>query len=109
MVAKLLPHAKLKAKPNLESRIRTLKNNWKIIYDMLNKKDGSAFGWDEHKQMVVVGDVVWDFIYKCKLTTIYANDQATGKYAQTISNLVEKLQAKNDANERIHEEGSNDN
>ncbi|MBA0726786.1 hypothetical protein Golax_002590 [Gossypium laxum] len=98
MVAKLLPHTKLKAKPNLESRIRTLKNDWEIIYDMLSGKDGSAFGWDEHKQMVVVEDVVRDFIYK-----------STRKYAQTISDLVEELQAKNDANERIHEEGSNGN
>ncbi|MBA0872643.1 hypothetical protein Goshw_017735, partial [Gossypium schwendimanii] len=64
MVAKLLPHTKLKAKPNLESRIRTLKNDWEIIYDMLSGKDGSAFYWDEHKQMVVVEDVVRDFIYK---------------------------------------------
>ncbi|MFQ6669716.1 hypothetical protein Gotur_034851 [Gossypium turneri] len=28
----------LKAKPNLESRIRTLKRDWSIVYDMLSEK-----------------------------------------------------------------------
>ncbi|MBA0634102.1 hypothetical protein Godav_005230, partial [Gossypium davidsonii] len=34
MLEKVLPHAMLKAKPNLESRIRTLKRDLAIIYDM---------------------------------------------------------------------------
>ncbi|MBA0767023.1 hypothetical protein Gotri_015998, partial [Gossypium trilobum] len=38
MLEKVLPHAMLKAKPNLESRIRTLKRVWLIIYDMLRGK-----------------------------------------------------------------------
>ncbi|MBA0789124.1 hypothetical protein Gotri_025629 [Gossypium trilobum] len=59
MLENILPHAMLKAKPNLELRIRTLKMDWTIIYDMLSGKDNSSFGWDEHRQMVVVEDVVW--------------------------------------------------
>ncbi|MBA0789121.1 hypothetical protein Gotri_025629 [Gossypium trilobum] len=58
MLENILPHAMLKAKPNLELRIRTLKMDWTIIYDMLSGKDNSSFGWDEHRQMVVVEDVV---------------------------------------------------
>ncbi|MBA0712609.1 hypothetical protein Golax_011698 [Gossypium laxum] len=38
MLEKVLPHAMLKAKLNLESRIRTLKKVWLIIYDMLRGK-----------------------------------------------------------------------
>ncbi|MBA0660805.1 hypothetical protein Goklo_012768 [Gossypium klotzschianum] len=38
MLDKVLPHAMLKAKPNLESRIRTLKRDWTIVYDMRNGK-----------------------------------------------------------------------
>ncbi|MBA0635679.1 hypothetical protein Godav_025942, partial [Gossypium davidsonii] len=34
MLEKALPHAMLKAKPNLESKIRTLKRDWVIVYDM---------------------------------------------------------------------------
>ncbi|MBA0660844.1 hypothetical protein Goklo_012795, partial [Gossypium klotzschianum] len=48
------------AKLNLESRIRTLKRDWTIVYDLLNGKDNSGFGWDEHRQMVVAEDVVWN-------------------------------------------------
>ncbi|MBA0819569.1 hypothetical protein Gohar_022001 [Gossypium harknessii] len=35
----------LKAKPNLESRIRKLKKDWAIVKDMLRGKDNSDFGW----------------------------------------------------------------
>ncbi|MBA0775969.1 hypothetical protein Gotri_011043, partial [Gossypium trilobum] len=34
MLEKVLPHATLKAKPNLESRFRTLKRDWEIVYNM---------------------------------------------------------------------------
>ncbi|MBA0743296.1 hypothetical protein Gogos_005996 [Gossypium gossypioides] len=60
MLEKVLPYAMLKAKPNLESRIRTLKRDWAIVYDMLHGKDNSGFGWDEHRQFVVAEDVVWN-------------------------------------------------
>ncbi|MBA0626099.1 hypothetical protein Godav_003826 [Gossypium davidsonii] len=49
MLEKVLPHAMLKAKPNLESRIRTLKRDLAIVYDMLSGKDNSNFGWDKHR------------------------------------------------------------
>ncbi|MBA0789544.1 hypothetical protein Gotri_025683, partial [Gossypium trilobum] len=58
MLEKVLPHAMLKAKPKLESRIRPLKWDWTIVYDMLSGKDNSGFGWNEHRQMVVVEDIV---------------------------------------------------
>ncbi|MBA0839098.1 hypothetical protein Goarm_004866 [Gossypium armourianum] len=35
MLEKVLPHAMLTAKPNLESNIRTLKRDLTIVYDML--------------------------------------------------------------------------
>ncbi|MBA0661722.1 hypothetical protein Goklo_005985 [Gossypium klotzschianum] len=35
MLEKVLPHAMLKAKPNLESRIRILKRDWTIVYNMI--------------------------------------------------------------------------
>ncbi|MBA0873579.1 hypothetical protein Goshw_004102 [Gossypium schwendimanii] len=60
MLEKVLPHAMLKAKPNLESRIRTLKMDWATVYDLLNGKDNSSFGWDEHRQMVVTKDAIWN-------------------------------------------------
>ncbi|MBA0570193.1 hypothetical protein Golob_003875 [Gossypium lobatum] len=44
MLEKVLPHAMLKAKLNLESMIRTLKSDWAFVYDMLSGKDNSGFG-----------------------------------------------------------------
>ncbi|MBA0552693.1 hypothetical protein Golob_023476 [Gossypium lobatum] len=58
MLEKFLSHAMLKAKPNLESLIRTLRRDWAIVYDMLSGKDNSSFGWDEHRQMVVAEDAI---------------------------------------------------
>ncbi|MFQ6662113.1 hypothetical protein Gotur_030031 [Gossypium turneri] len=56
MLEKFLPNAMLKAKPNLELRIRTLKRDWSIVYDMFNGKNNSGFSWDEHRQLVVAED-----------------------------------------------------
>ncbi|MBA0607537.1 hypothetical protein Godav_019820, partial [Gossypium davidsonii] len=60
MLEKVLPHAMLKAKPNLELRIRTLKKYWATVYDMLSGKENNNFSWDEHRQMVVTEDAVWN-------------------------------------------------
>ena len=60
MLEKALPRAMLKAKPNIESRIRLLKREWSIVYDMLNGQNNNGFGWDEHRQLVVAEDAVWN-------------------------------------------------
>ncbi|PPD74610.1 hypothetical protein GOBAR_DD28464 [Gossypium barbadense] len=103
MLEKVLPHTMLKAKPKLESRIRTLKRDGTIVYDMLSGKDNSCFGWNEHRQMVVVEDAMWNsyiktgqfrhrsFPYYDQLTSVYAKDRATGKDAQTIADIVEEI------------------
>ncbi|PPD75672.1 hypothetical protein GOBAR_DD27402 [Gossypium barbadense] len=125
MMEKVLPHAMLKEKPNLESRIRTLKEDWAIIYDQLRGKDNSGFGWDKHRHMVVAEDVMWDsyissykevgqfktrsFPYYEQLISIYAKARAIGKYAQIAADIVEELCAEDVANERNPEEGSNEN
>ncbi|MBA0763315.1 hypothetical protein Gotri_012777 [Gossypium trilobum] len=44
MLEKVLPRAMLKAKPNLELKIRTLKRDWAIVYDMLSGKYNNDFG-----------------------------------------------------------------
>ena len=72
MLEKALPNAMLKAKPNIESRIRLLKREWSIVYDMLNGQNNSGFGWDEHRQLVVAEDAVWESYVKVKcISSIY--------------------------------------
>ncbi|PPD93831.1 hypothetical protein GOBAR_DD09137 [Gossypium barbadense] len=109
MLQKVLPNAMLKTKPNIESRIRLLKREWSIVYDMLNGQNNNGFGWDEHRQLIVAEDAVWDsylkshkeatqfrhrtFLYYDQLTTIYARDRATGKDAQTAADVLEEINA----------------
>ncbi|MBA0755008.1 hypothetical protein Gogos_020224 [Gossypium gossypioides] len=42
MLEKVLPNVMLKVKPNIESRIKILKRDWSIVYDMLNGKNNSS-------------------------------------------------------------------
>ncbi|MBA0625154.1 hypothetical protein Godav_010390 [Gossypium davidsonii] len=105
-----------KAKPNFELRIRRLKRDWPIVYDMLSGKDNSSFSWDEYRQLVVAKDVVWNshkkagqfrhrsFPYYDQLTTIYAKDRAIGKNAHTTADIVEEIYAKDVATENIPKE-----
>ncbi|KAH1056884.1 hypothetical protein J1N35_034949 [Gossypium stocksii] len=120
MLEKVLPNAMLKAKPNLESRIRTLKRDWSIVYDMLSGKNNSDFGWDEHRQLVVAEDAMWDshinshkeaaqfkhrsFPYYDQLTAIYVKDRVTGKDAQTVVNIIEEIDVEDVATTNTHEE-----
>ncbi|MBA0746802.1 hypothetical protein Gogos_009286, partial [Gossypium gossypioides] len=87
MLEKVLPHSMLKAKLNLELRIRTLKRDWAIVYNMLNGKDNSDFGWDEHRQLVITEDV--------------------GKYAKTTADIIEEIDVKDVASANTHEERNN--
>ncbi|PPD75151.1 hypothetical protein GOBAR_DD27910 [Gossypium barbadense] len=109
MLEKALPNAMLKAQPNIELRIRLLKREWSIVYDILNGQKNSGFGWDEHRQLVVAEDAVWDsylksykeavqfrhrtFPYYDQLTAIYARDRAAGKDAQTAADVLEEINA----------------
>ncbi|MFQ6664362.1 hypothetical protein Gotur_031510 [Gossypium turneri] len=113
ILEKVLPNAMLKAKPNLESRIGTLKRDWSIVYDMLSGKNNSGFGWDEHRQFVVAEDASHkeagqfkhrSFSYYDQLTAIYAKDRATGKDAQTATDIIEEINVKDIAITNIHEE-----
>ncbi|XP_052479248.1 uncharacterized protein At2g29880-like [Gossypium raimondii] len=120
MLEKALPNAMLKAKPNIESRIRLLKREWSIVYDMLNDQKNSGFGWDEHRQLVVAEDAVWDsylkshkeaaqfrhrtFPYYDQLTAIYARDQATGKDAQSAADVLQEINTEDVSTTDMNEE-----
>ncbi|PPD98525.1 hypothetical protein GOBAR_DD04434 [Gossypium barbadense] len=113
MLENALPRAMLKAKPNIESRIRCLKREWSVVYDMLNGQNNSGFGWDEHRQLVVAKDASHkeasqfrhrSFPYYNQLTAIYARDQATGKDAQTAADVLEEIHAEDERTTYMNEE-----
>ncbi|MFQ6645873.1 hypothetical protein Gotur_019380 [Gossypium turneri] len=86
MLEKVLPHAMLKAKPNLESRIRTLKRDWSINHkETIQFKHGS-------------------FPYYDQLTATYVKDRATGKDAQTATDIIEEIDVEDVATTNTYEE-----
>uniref|UniRef100_A0A2N9IVH8 Myb/SANT-like domain-containing protein n=1 Tax=Fagus sylvatica TaxID=28930 RepID=A0A2N9IVH8_FAGSY len=91
-----LPNCGLRAKPHIESRLRTLKREFQILHDMLTGPNTSGFGWDNVRKCVTAENDVWDayvqgagsfrnksFPLYEDLCIVYAKDHATGKDAQT--------------------------
>ncbi|MBA0626134.1 hypothetical protein Godav_003853 [Gossypium davidsonii] len=89
MLEKVLPHTMLKAKPNLESRIRILKRDWTIVYN--SYKEAGQF---KHRS----------FPYYDQLIAIYSKDRATGKDAQTTIDIIEEIDVEDVAITNIYEE-----
>lgn len=71
----ILPNSELKAKPHIESRIKVLKRDFNIVYDMLNGPNTSGFGMDPIKKCVTAEKPVWDaylkVCIKCFLIFLY--------------------------------------
>ncbi|KAL7167541.1 hypothetical protein ACSBR2_038078 [Camellia fascicularis] len=55
-----LPGCGIKAKPHIESRVKTLKTDTGSVFDMVNGVGCSGFGWDSNTNMVVAEKQVWD-------------------------------------------------
>ncbi|MFQ6641679.1 hypothetical protein Gotur_016668 [Gossypium turneri] len=79
----------------------------------LVEKNNSGFGWDEHRQLVVVEDTSHketgqfkhrSFPYYDQLTAIYAKDRGTGKDVQRIADIIEEIDVKDVATTNTHEE-----
>ncbi|MBA0670690.1 hypothetical protein Goklo_029230, partial [Gossypium klotzschianum] len=69
---------------------------------MLNGKDNSGFGWDDHKK---VGQFRHrSFPYYDQVTAIYAKDRATRKDAQTTVDIIKEIDAEYVATANTHEE-----
>ena len=49
-----LPNAGLRAKPHIESRMRTSKREFQVIYEILTRPTTSGFGWDNVRKYVIV-------------------------------------------------------
>ncbi|KAI4380448.1 hypothetical protein MLD38_006639 [Melastoma candidum] len=102
ILVKVLVDTSLKAKPHIESRIRTLKKDWSILYDL--SKFDSGFGWDSERNMPIASDEVWNeyikvhkettgfryrsFPYYQEMSMIYGKDRAMGKDGQMLEELL---------------------
>ncbi|KAH9698492.1 DDE Tnp4 domain-containing protein [Citrus sinensis] len=64
-----LPGCGIKAKPHIESRIKTLKMQFRTIHEMLTGPNYSGFGWDPEKKIVTTEKTVWDAYVLCPKTS----------------------------------------
>ncbi|KAG8383971.1 hypothetical protein BUALT_Bualt04G0069300 [Buddleja alternifolia] len=103
-----LPNSRLKAKPHIESRIKTIKKDFTIVYDMLNSPNTSGFGWDPIKKCITAEKSVWDaylqshpshsswqnksFPFFEDLLIIFGKDRATGTNAEGPADMMEEIQ-----------------
>ncbi|XP_038698185.1 uncharacterized protein At2g29880-like isoform X2 [Tripterygium wilfordii] len=104
-----IPETDIKAKPHIESRLKTLKKDFSIVYDMVYGPNTSGFGWDPINRCIVAEAPVWEEYIKGHkraanfrnkeiphfeaLCTIYGKDRANGRNAQDPSDVVEDIRA----------------
>lgn len=56
-MAKVLPHADLKADPHIKSKVKILKKQLSYVLEIM--QNGSGFGWDDEKKMVTGGGICY--------------------------------------------------
>ncbi|KAK1432255.1 hypothetical protein QVD17_09150 [Tagetes erecta] len=89
-LAKALPEAGIKAKPHIESRIKTMKSDWSAVHDMLAWNNTSGFGWDHNNDMLDAPQLVWQ-AYIQDLCNVFGKDRANGRDAQTAVDILSDI------------------
>ena len=70
MMVERLPGCGLKANPHIQSRIKTMKNTWAVVHDMVFGTNTSGFGWDDEKKCVTADKEVWEAYVKVTIPHI---------------------------------------
>ncbi|PON98322.1 Myb/SANT-like domain containing protein [Trema orientale] len=113
-----LPGCGLKAKPRIESRMKTLKAQFYIVYEILTGPNCSGFGCDADRKLVYAEKPVWDaylpshkettpfkhkaFPYYEDLCLVFGKDRAIGNDTEGLVDAVDDIartEANNDMNE----------
>lgn len=71
MLDKKLPNCGLKGKPHIESRIKTLKKDWSILYEMIYGPHDSNFKWDSTRKIATADVSTWDAYLAVSIFTCY--------------------------------------
>ncbi|PON94180.1 Myb/SANT-like domain containing protein [Trema orientale] len=117
-----LPGCGLKAKPHIESRMKTLKAQFYTVHEMLTSLNYSGFGWDADRKLVYAEKPVWDaylqsykdtapfkhkaFPYYEELCMVFGKDRATGNDADGLADAVDDI-ARTEANNDMDEHDIN--
>ncbi|KAM5546410.1 hypothetical protein ABKV19_002496, partial [Rosa sericea] len=100
----LCPNSNLKASPHIESKLKELKKDYSIIYDMMNM---SGFAWNDIKKCIEVdSNEVWDTYLQHnkkakgwrnkkyplfdRVATIFGSDRATGNGVEVPADMMEE-------------------
>jgi phosphoribosylanthranilate isomerase len=67
-MAKVLPHADLKADLHIMSKVKILKKQLSYVLEIM--QNGSGFGWDDEMKMVVGGRDTYMGLAKVKFSSI---------------------------------------
>ena len=80
-----LPGCGIKAKPHIESRIKTLKMQFRTLHDMLTGPNCRGFNWDPQRKIVTAEKAVWDAYIQVFL--FYFCFDVSGSFLYTIFSL----------------------
>ncbi|CAI9089246.1 OLC1v1023783C1 [Oldenlandia corymbosa var. corymbosa] len=124
MLREKLPEHGLKEKPHIESRCKTMKKQYYMIYEVRNNGQLSGFGWDDQKKCVTASADVWDdylranpectfmrnksFVYYDELTIIWGQDRANGNNAEAPADMVEEIVREENVDQEDGEESDGD-
>ncbi|KAK1373446.1 hypothetical protein POM88_029639 [Heracleum sosnowskyi] len=103
-----LPNAGLKGKPHIESRIKTMKKDFTVVYDIRYGANSSGFGCNSEEHLVTAPRDVWipgrthvhpkaakwkSTLLPCfkELSIIFGKDRANGNLAENLEDVVEEL------------------
>ncbi|KAI4319438.1 hypothetical protein MLD38_033035 [Melastoma candidum] len=119
-----LPESGIKARPHIESRLKTLEDHFNIVLDMMEstKKSNSGFGWDPIMKCVTAPKNVWDeylqshkkaakfrekpFPYYEEFRTIFGVDRANGNETVDFAAAEEDINREEEINENLLNEGN---
>ncbi|KAL8476256.1 hypothetical protein ACS0TY_028792 [Phlomoides rotata] len=113
-----LPNSGLKAKPHIESRIKTLKKDFHIVYDMLNGSNTSGLEWIQLKNVLLQKNLCGTHIFKAirpiqygetriflfydDLLIVFGKDRSTGANDDGPADMEEEIQREENNNEEIN-------
>ncbi|POO03065.1 hypothetical protein TorRG33x02_011260 [Trema orientale] len=112
----------LKAKPHIESRMKTLKAQFCTVYEMLTGPNCSGFRWDADMNLIYAEKLVCNaylqshkdvapfkhkaFSYYKELCMVFGKDRATGNDAEGLVDAVDDI-ARTEANNDMEEHNIN--
>ncbi|CAI9112704.1 OLC1v1013182C1 [Oldenlandia corymbosa var. corymbosa] len=111
MLQEKLPEHGLKEKLHIESRCKTMKKQYYMIYEVRNNGQLSGFGWDDQKTCVTASADAnpectfmrnKSFVYYDELAIIWGQDRANGNNAETPADMVKEIVREENVDQKMN-------